>query len=423
MQTLPSTPALLHPEVHHTASGLTIIAEQMPVEAVNFSLWIAAGSILEQDSMNGMAHFLEHMVFKGTDRLCTGEFERIVEQCGGTTNAMTSQDYTCFYVTTAPSDFTAIAPLQCDLLLHPIFPGDEFEQERRVVLEEIRRAADQSRRRIFAQMMETTFQQLPYRRSVLGPARVIESLEVAQMREFHQTWYHPQRMTAVVVGNLPTEKMVDCIEAQFSSLGTSAVPRSPQFSPEPLFTDIETIDTTDPQLTETRLMFLWRVPGIKSLETVHALDIIARILGAGRTSRLVHKLREERRLVTHISASNLTQIVQGTFSISASLPIEHLAEVETAIVTEVNRLQQEWVSEQELAQVHRQTVNRFVFENETPSSRASLYGYAQRIAGDLQASLDYPQSIRQISRAALQTAAQQFLSLSGYRILRVHPVS
>jgi zinc protease len=423
MQTLPSTSALLHPEVHHTASGLTIIAEQMPVEAVNFSLWIAAGSILEQDSINGMAHFLEHMVFKGTDRLCTGEFERIVEQCGGTTNAMTSQDYTCFYITTAPGDFAAIAPLQCDLLLHPTFPRDEFEQERRVVLEEIRRATDQFRRRMFAQMMETTFEQLPYRRPVLGPARVIESLEVAQMRDFHQTWYHPQRMTAVVVGNLPTETMVDCIESQFKDFGLADAPRSPQFFPESFFTDIQTIDATDPQLTETRLMFLWRVPGIEGLESVHALDIIARILGAGRTSRLVHKLREERRLVTHISVSNLTQIVQGTFSISASLPVEHLVEVEDAIVTEVERLQQEWVSEQELAQVHRQTVNRFIFENETPSSRAGLYGYAQRIAGDLQASLDYPQLIRRVTRETIQATAQQFLSLSGYRILRIHPPS
>jgi zinc protease len=420
MQTLPST-AVLHPEVHHTASGLTIIAEQMPVEAVNFSLWIAAGSILEQDSINGMAHFLEHMVFKGTDRLCTGEFERIVEQCGGTTNAMTSQDYTCFYVTTAPGDFEAIAPLQCDLLLHPTFPAAEFEQERRVVLEEIRRAADQSRRRIFAQMMETTFAQLPYRRPVLGPASIIESLEVAQMRNFHQTWYHPQRMTAVVVGNLPTEKMVDCIAAQFSDIGPSAAPRSPQFFPEPHFTDIQTIETTDPQLTEARLIFLWRVPGVEDLEVVHALDIIARILGAGRTSRLVHQLREERRVVTYISASNLTQILQGTFSISASLPVEHLAAVEDAIVTEVKRLQQEWVSEQELAQVHRQTVNRFVFENETPSSRAGLYGYAQRIAGDLQANLDYPQSIRRMTRETIRVTVQQFLSLSGYRILRIHP--
>lgn len=423
MQTLPFPSALLHPEVHHTASGLTIIAEQMPVEAVNFSLWIAAGSVLEQDAINGMAHFLEHMVFKGTDRLSAGEFERIVEQHGGATNAMTSQDYTCFYITTAPDDFEVLAPLQCDLLLHPTFPEAEFEPERRVVLEEIRRAADQSRRRIFAQMMATTFQQLPYRRPVLGPASTIETLTVAQMREFHQTWYHPQRMTAVVVGNLPTEKMVDCIEVQFSGFGTAAAPRSPQFSAEPPFTDIQSLETTDPQLTEARLVFLWRVPGIEDQQSVHALDMIARILGTGRTSRLVHILREERRWVTHISANNLTQVFQGTFSITASLPIEHLAKVEAAIVAEVQQLQAESVSEQELAQVHRQMANRFVFENEAPSSRAGLYGYGQGIAGDLQTSLDYPQSIRQITCAAIQTAAQQFLSLSGYRILRIYPAA
>jgi len=101
-----SLPRLNTPTLRRLPNGLTIVAEQMPTEAVNLSLWLNVGSAVEADSINGMAHFLEHMIFKGTDSLKSGEFERLIEQRGAVTNAATSQDYTHYYITTAPKDFT-----------------------------------------------------------------------------------------------------------------------------------------------------------------------------------------------------------------------------------------------------------------------------------------------------------------------------
>jgi len=98
-----------------SANGLKIVAEQMPVEAVNLSLWANVGSAVESEAINGMAHFLEHMVFKGTEELGSGEFERQIEE-RGVTNAATSQDYTQYYITTAPKDFAALAPLKSMVL-------------------------------------------------------------------------------------------------------------------------------------------------------------------------------------------------------------------------------------------------------------------------------------------------------------------
>jgi zinc protease len=126
---------------------------------------------VESDAINGMAHFLEHMIFKGTERLGLGEFERQVEARGGLTNAATSQDYTHFYITTAPQDFAKLAPLQIDLVMNPLLTDHEFERERPVILEEIRRANDNPRRRTFYHSMAMAFERLPYRRPVLGPVR------------------------------------------------------------------------------------------------------------------------------------------------------------------------------------------------------------------------------------------------------------
>ena len=155
--TLIRSPKLNAPTIHRLANGLTIIAEQIPVDAVNLNIWLDVGSSAESDAINGMAHFLEHMVFKGTDRLKSGEFEQQIEQCGAVTNAATSQDYTHYYITTAPKDFATLAPLQLDVVLNARIPEDGFERERFVVLEEIRRSQDNPRRRTYQHLSEMAF--------------------------------------------------------------------------------------------------------------------------------------------------------------------------------------------------------------------------------------------------------------------------
>ena len=177
-------PKLNAPTIRQLDNGLTIIAEQMPVDAVNFNVWIDVGSAKENDEINGMAHFLEHMVFKGTPNLEVGEFEYLIEERGAITNAATSQDYTHYYITTAPKDFAKLAPLQLDVVLNPTLENEAFEREKLVVLEEIRRSEDSPRRRTFYRSMETCFENLPYRRPVLGPSEVITNLRSPQIARF-----------------------------------------------------------------------------------------------------------------------------------------------------------------------------------------------------------------------------------------------
>ncbi|MEO1634806.1 MAG: pitrilysin family protein, partial [Cyanobacteria bacterium J06631_9] len=149
---IPSTQShtpITAPTIRRLPNGLTIIAEHMPIEAVNLSIWLNIGSKVESDAINGMAHFLEHMIFKGTPQINCGEFERLIEERGAVTNAATSQDYTHYYITTAPQDFAALAPLQIELVMNPSLQNDHFDRERPVILEEIRRAEDSPQRRTF----------------------------------------------------------------------------------------------------------------------------------------------------------------------------------------------------------------------------------------------------------------------------------
>ncbi|BAY75482.1 processing protease [Nostoc linckia NIES-25] len=423
--TLDKFPRLNAPNLHKLPNGLTIIAEQMPVDAVNLSLWIKVGSSVESDAINGMAHFLEHMIFKGTERLASGEFERRIEERGAVTNAATSQDYTHYYITTAPKDFAELAPLQIDVVTNASIPDDAFERERLVVLEEIRRSEDNPRRRTYRRAMETAFDRLPYRRPVLGPEEVIAGLKSQQMRDFHTTWYQPQSITAVAVGNLPIEELIATISEAFTQV--LKIPDSPfpiPYSPLPTeapFTEIVRQEFVDETLQQARLVMLWRVPGMVELEQTYGLDVLAAILGHGRTSRLVQDLKEERKLVSSISASNISHEFQGTFYISAKCEVENLTEVENAIAEHIRSLHAELVKESEIARVRRRVANRFIFGNETPSDRAGLYGYYQSLVGDLEPAFNYPAKIQNQDAIDLMQAAKDYLSGDAYGVVIMKP--
>jgi zinc protease len=420
------TSQLNHPTVRTLPNGLTIIAEQMPVEAVNLNIYLNVGSFLETDTINGMAHFLEHMVFKGTSRLAAGEFERLVEERGAVTNAATSHDYTHYYITTAPKDFAALAPLQIDVVTNPRIPEDDFAREKLVVLEEIRRSHDSSSRRVYQQAIEVAFAKLPYRRPVLGPEAVIEGVTPQQMRYFHATHYQPTAMTAVAVGNLPVDELIDIVADGFAAqsgsipavefVGTKAQP-----TPEPAFARIVRKEHIDPSLQQARLIMVWRVPGLMNLSETYPLDILAAILGSGRTSRLVKELREERQLVNNISVSNMSNRVQGLFYLSAQLPSENLAQVEQIITEHISQLQTTLVTEAEIARIRRQVANRYIFGLETPSDRADLYGYYQSVVGDLTPALNYPHQIQSLDATTIQLAARQYLSPTAYGVVTVKP--
>ncbi len=419
--TLLKYPRLNAPTLHRLPNGLTIIAEQMPVAAVNLSLWVNIGSAVESAEINGMAHFLEHMVFKGTDRLEAGEFERRIEERGAVTNAATSQDYTQYYITTAPKDFADLAPLQIDVALNPRIPDDAFERERLVVLEEIRRSEDNPGRRTFSQAMQIAFEHLPYRRQVLGPEAVIAELRPQQMRDFHSTYYQPQSLTAVAVGNLPAEEIIETLAEGFANAISTPQKTQTALQPEPAFTEIVRREIIDPSLQQARLVMVWRVPGMQELEQTYALDILSVILGHGRTSRLVRDLREERGLVSGISVSNMTQRLQGIFYISVQLPAENVQIVEEALAQHLQALKTEIISATEVSRIRTQVANRFIFGNETPSDRAGLYGYYQTLVGDLQPAFNYPERIKSLDTQDLMQAAQKYLPTDAYGVVVIKP--
>jgi len=425
LPTPPTLSPLNSPTLRTFPNGLTVIAERLPVEATTLNIWLRAGSAVESDDINGIAHFLEHIIFKGSDRLPAGAFEREIERRGAITNAATSQDYTHYYITCAPKDFAELAPLQVELLLNPSMEANAFDRERMVVLEEIRRSHDNPNRRNFTRLMELAFDRLPYRRPVLGTADVVEDLTPGQMRQFHRRWYQPHNITAVAVGNLPEEDLIATVAESFRTAWRNEAQEFPPLNldrrPEMPFTGVDRREFVDPSLQQARLSLVWRVPGMMDIDETYPLDILSSILGRGRTGRLVRELREEKGLVSRASVANISHQLQGLFVVSAQLPSENIEAVEAAIVRHICAFANELVQPQEIDRVRTQVANRFVFANEAPSDRANLYGYYQSTLGELDPALQYPQKIRNLEAEDLQAAARKYLSPEAYGVVIVRP--
>ena len=405
------------PTITELPGGLTIIAEQITVSAVNLNIWFNVGSAIESDNINGMAHFLEHMIFKGSAKLASGEFERLLEAKGAVTNAATSQEYTHFHFTCAPQDFAQILPLQLDLVLNPLLPSPEFDREKMVVLEEIRRSHDNPPRRISERMMNNLFPNLPYHRPILGTTEIIENLTCQQMQSFHDSWYQPSGMTVVAVGNLPVEELTETIINSLTIDKINVQPERINYQPESPFKEIITDEYTDSSLQQSRLMLMWRVPGLNNLSETLPLDVLAVILGQGKLSRLFRDLRENRRLATRISASNMTNQIQGAFYIAVQLSQENILQVKDAILNHLADIQANGVTQEELNRVCQVAANQFIFQSEKPSDRANLYGYYYSQVKSLIPALEYAEKIRNLTTEDIQQAAQKFLNLNAYGVV------
>ncbi len=410
------------------ANGLTIVHQELPATSVVVvDVWVRAGAVTEPDQWSGIAHFLEHMVFKGSDRIAPGEFDRAIESQGGMSNAATSQDYAHFYIMVAPDQLAATLPYLAELLTNAAIPDHEFEPERQVVLEEIRQSQDDPDWLGFQALMETVYRHHPYRRAVLGNEASLNVLSPADMRQFHRAHYQPDNMTVVVAGAVDRETALELVQQHFQRF--PALTHCPQAVPTPDL-ELSTVQRQDlelPRLSQARLMMAWRCPGIdlgdplpNQFRANYGLDLLSALLTDGRCARLVRELREERELVDGITSQFSLQRYSSLFTITAWLPQDNLDRVEAIICDRLSSMQSHPPSQAELARCQRLLCNDYAFSTESPAQLAGLYGYYSTIA-TAEIALTYPDQIRSFTAEDLQQLAQSYLSPYYYTTVILRP--
>ncbi len=416
-------------------SGLTVIHQQVPATpVVVVDVWVQAGATIEPENWGGMAHFLEHMIFKGTTKLAPGTFDWTIENQGGVTNAATSHDYAHYFIMTAAQTLESTLPPLAELLINAAIPDAEFGREREVVLEEIRQAWDDPDWQAYQTLVETAYENHPYGRPVLGTQAQLMARSPLEMRQFHRAYYQPENMTVVIVGGVEQQRALDLVHCHFSrfpgqltrseSLVNGCYPtnsRSPtrrQVKPAIPAARRRVLDL--PNLEQARLLMAWIGPGAEQLESAYGLELISILLAGGRTSRLVRDLREQQGLVQGVYSRFLLQRGSGLLTICAWLDPQHLESVEALICDQLTALRTTPISEPELARCQRLLSNDFAFSTEAPSQLAGLYGYYSTIA-QADVAVTYPEMIQKFTAEDLRRLACQYLAPDRYAVTVLKP--
>ena len=400
-------------------NGMKVILEEnraSPVVALQ--AWVKVGSGDERDEEAGMSHFIEHMLFKGTEKRKVREMAKEIESMGGYINAYTSYDQTVYHIALASRYIDTGLDILSDAVQHSTFDSTELEREREVVLEEIRMGQDDPSRRLFNQTMGTLYQHHPYRRPVIGYEKTVQSITRDQMISFFKKWYTPRLMVFIAVGDFDLKDMEKKMREVFKDFKPS--PRIPsERVREPEQTSIRSA-IADGNFKETYLQIGLSISSARGEDTP-ALDALSHILGGGEASRLAQKVKLEKGLVHSISTSSYTPKDPGAFIIGATLSPENLEKAIGAILGEINLLQKEGVSAEELHRVRVSVESGLVYDRQTVQGEARKRGYYEVIAGDTRFEDEYIKKVSLLQPEDIRKVVEKYFKPSRWVISILAP--
>jgi zinc protease len=389
-----------------------IVQEHRAASAVAIHLWTGVGGRDEAIGERGFSHFAEHMLFKGTTTRPRGFVETEVEGVGGRTNAGTSNDYTSYYLLLPATRVQTGIGVIADMVLNSVFDPAELARERDVVFEEVRLNEDNPRASLGRQLYGLLYQGHPYGRPVLGDAADLRGATQETLRGYYARHYVPDNMTLVVVGPVnPTEVRAAAIAA-FGGRPATAHVRRPVPSPTPL-EGIRTRTVERPE-RQTQLGLAWLAPPLGHPDMA-VVDVLGHILGGSRSSRLNQALRERARLVSSISGWYGALQGAGALGVTAQLESGNQEAVERAILSEIQRVQTDGITADELARAITASEAEREFSRETVEGLALAYGRAET-TWSLEGERGYLARVRAVTREQVQEAARRYLTGAYARV-------
>jgi zinc protease len=399
-------------------NGLTVILEEHAgADVVAVQLWVRVGARDETEEEAGLSHFIEHLLFKGTARRGPGEIDRTISGLGGEMNAATSQDFTYFHVVLPARHAVTALDIIADAARQAAFDPVELDRERRVVLEEIRRAEDSPSTCLWRVLAAAHFAGHAYARPVLGHPAVIAESPREAIVGYYRRHYRPEASSLVVVGPIEREAMLDLVRGLFGPWNGGPAPRSGS-RPAPVVEAIRRAERRKP-LRQTYLGLAWRGPTVPEPD-VYATDVLASVLGGGRSSRIYQELRERRGLVSSVNGVFYTQKDASTLAVTARTGARTGEQVEQAVLGEIERLRRELVDETELARALSAVEAGHAFGRETAEGVAYAYGAAETV-WTLDFELGYLAEIRKVTRERVREAARRYLGADRYSLALLGP--
>lgn len=427
-------------DIYERENGHKIVFAYKKGELINISSWVKTGSINENDKNNGISHFLEHLMFKGTSTHKAGEFDKILESRGAIVNAATWKDYTFYYVTipngSDDRNFCDTLNLHADMMLDPVVPqheiGEPFDinnpeiktkRERHVVIEEIRMRKDQPWTKVYNNLNKHMYTSHPYRRDVIGNEQIISTVTREEILEYYKTHYTPNNITTIIVGELNPEEILPKVCEEFNFKGRENY-QNPQYD-----IDVPTNETkyveNYAKINTGFLMFGYLGPQACDIKTSTTIEMLCLILGQGQSSRLYQELIEkaEDPIINVVSADYYHFKDGGNIFIDANFKSEFKNDAIELIKKQIIRICEDGITEQELKKAKKKLKAGFAENSETVSDIAENIGFYMTVCNKLEYVEEYINVIDTISQEDIKQVAQKYITPNHATISILMPES
>lgn len=418
-------------EIYELENGHKVVLAHKEGGLVNVSSWVKTGSINENEKNNGISHFLEHLMFKGTSKHKAGEFDRILEAKGAIVNAATWKDYTFYYVTLPKGennkDFYEAIELHADMMLDPIIPEHEIgpvfdlndtnfkdKRERHVVIEEIRMREDQPWTKVYNALNKAMYTSHPYKRDVIGTPEIISGLPREEIMDYYRTFYSPSNVTTIIVGEFDSQTVLDKVIKEFEDKWGDR-----PFSKPSYLQDSPTVQTKyleqKSQINSAFMMFGFLGPKACNLKDSIALEMLSIILGDGVSSRLYMNLIEKQpeQIFNVINAEHYQFKDGDNFFIQANFKPEKKDTAIELVKKEIENILAEQVFENEFHKAKKKIKSQFAHNAETVSEIGDTIGYYMTVCDNLTLIEDYLKLLEEITPFDLQKSAQKYLNIDN----------
>ncbi|MEJ2066538.1 MAG: pitrilysin family protein [Deltaproteobacteria bacterium] len=394
-----------------------VLREDHAAPVAAFQVWVEAGSVDERPVEEGMAHLIEHMIFKGTNEMRAGDLAGTIERYGGRINAYTSYEYTVYHVVIASRYQGKGLEVLADAIQHPSFDPTELTREKEVVIEEIRMGQDDPGRTLHKALFKNSFQRHPYGRPIIGYEDTVRGFGRKQVLGYYSKWYVPNNMVFVGVGDFNAAELLPRLTTLFTAPARHLPAR--HRPSEPFQKSFRRL-TMQENVHERYFALGFHIPSVQNKE-IFALDLLAAILGQGESSRLQQELRLKRGVTSSIYAYAFTPKDPGLFVIGGTFQPGAIQEGIEGIISELSRVKDTGVTEEELTKAKVMLEADFTYDRETVQGEAGKLGYFEVVMGDAAKEREYLQGIAKVGVQEIREAAKRYLRLENLTLCLLLP--
>lgn len=383
-------------------NGARLVVEEVPhFHSAALGLWIRAGSRNECPENNGVSHFLEHLLFKGTEHRSAKKIAQELEAVGGILNAFTTKEHTCFYAKILAEHLPLAVDVISDMFYHPLLDQDDIEKEKKVILEEIRMYDDSPDELVHDRFARAVWQEHPLGWSILGTHDSVANLSHEKVSQYYSDYYIPSNIVVAVAGRVDAEEITSRLAPVFGE--PKAMGREPRYEPPVPHSVVEII----PRETE-QLQICLGTPGLAQDDSmVYALQVLNNVTGGGLSSRLFQEVREERGLAYSVYSYHSTFLDSGLFTVYAGTAPNNAEEVVEIILRELGKIKKDGITQEELRRSKDQLRGNLLLGMENVSNRMSRLGKTELSFGRVITIEEMLEQINQVTLEDVQRLAEK----------------